>query len=214
MVPTRGRRDLIAQMLESYEATRTPGLTEIVFRTDLDDPRSTAWLTERGQRVLTGPRVGYRYCCRMFREMAEVSSGSWLMTGNDDMVFTTPGWDRLFLDAARAVPDGVAILEGDGGPGWNIFPFPLVGRPVFDTLGFIHDERILWGDTWLHEVFRRLGRIVPVSSAVVRHDCQSSPHMAAVVPMKMGGAAFKAVLEQSTCEAVERLQVKIGTRVS
>ena len=205
LVPVRGRHAKIGQMIDSYEATRTEGCSELIFRTDSDDPETTTYVESRGYKVLEGLPLGYRWLCTMYTEMATVATGSLLMCGNDDVVFLTKGWDKMFLDAAQQYPDGIFELDGDASSAWPIWPFTVTTRKVFDTLGFIYDPRVLWGDRWLHEVMTMLGRHIMVPAIKVHHDWEGQPHVQACAVYTHGEAAYHAGHAQASVEALAKL---------
>lgn len=167
LVPTRGRPDYLRQMLASFEATND-GTADLVFRVDDDDQATIEALA--GHHTIVGPRRdGYRSLPAFFNELAAAATGDVLLCGNDDMVFRTPGWPGLLLEAANAYPDGLFDL-GVTTHNESHYPFSIVSRAATERLGFLWDPRIFWGDIFLRDVMSAFGRAVMVPSVQIDHD--------------------------------------------
>lgn len=170
LVPTRGRMKQLRTLLDSYDATTFGGLSELVFRIDEDDDVAHDFLQFSRHTVITGPRYeGYKSMPTFFNEMWRASSGNVLMCGNDDMVFKTPGWPALVLDAANQYPDGLFDF-GVSTYNEDHYPFFVVSRAVADRLGFLWDPRLFWGDIFWRDVMGAFGRAVKLPSVEIEHD--------------------------------------------
>ncbi len=173
LVPTRGRVERIHTLLESYERTWT-GRAELVFRVDDDDPETQSLLMRhnlyRRWRMICGSRFeGYKSTPQFFNEAYEASTGDVLMAGNDDMVFKTPGWDALILEAANQYPDGLFDF-GVSTHNEGNFPFATVSKWACDTVGFFFDPRLFWGDLFWRDVMMYFGRAIPLPYVQIDHD--------------------------------------------
>jgi len=167
LVPTRTRLAHVQRMIASFEAT-TDGAAELVFRADEDDLETIDALA--AYRTVVGPRLaGYRSLAAFFNELAAAATGDVLLCGNDDMVFRTPGWPSLVLEAANAYPDGLFDL-GVSTHNETHFPFSIVSRTAVDRLGFLWDPRIFWGDVYLRDVMGAFGRAVRLPSVEIAHE--------------------------------------------
>ena len=211
LVPTRGRLERLQTLLSSFEET-TDGRAELVFRVDEDDRDTLDFLTEFRYRLVVGPRLaGYRSLPEFFNEMAKVAQGDVLMCGNDDMVFRTHGWPSLILEEASKYPDGmfdigVSTLNEDH------YPWCIVSRKVVDTLGFLWDPRIFWGDIYLRDVMSALGRTVKLPSVEIEHDWAGhAPDLVFFESDKSISADYWSTVHATAVrEAVARLQLVIG----
>lgn len=173
LIPTRLRIDRLETLITSYWRT-TSGHSEMVFRVDDDDQTTQTYLktvdNTSGHVLVVGPRFdGYRSMPIFFNEMAKAATGDVLMCGNDDMVFQSKNWDLDILQAANEFPDGLFNL------GVNTFnqlhyPFSIVSRRAVDTLGFIWDPNIFWGDIYLRDVMGSLGRTMLLPHVQIDHD--------------------------------------------
>jgi glycosyltransferase involved in cell wall biosynthesis len=167
LAPTRGRPERLHKMLDSFYAT-TYGSADVLFRVDDDDVETRDIVV--GLKHIVGPRLeGYRSLPTFFNELALAADGDVLMIGNDDMVFQTPGWDAMILDAANRYPDGIFNI-GVATHNHDNFPFSTVSKRVVETLGFLYDPRIFWGDIFLLGVMAAFGRAVRLPAVTIDHD--------------------------------------------
>jgi glycosyltransferase involved in cell wall biosynthesis len=159
LAPSRGRPEQLARLHRSLVET-TVGDWELLVRLDDDDP--TIHDYPRGDRVdyVTGPRKTLSDC---WNDCWRVARGPVFMQCADDVVFRTPGWDRIVADAFPA--DGIAFVHGDdlsvdGETGTHGF----LRREWTDTVGAMTPSHFSsdWTDTWLREVADTLGRRVRV----------------------------------------------------
>lgn len=170
LVPTRGRVDRLQTMLDSYDATSTPGASELIFRIDDDDWDTWKCLNKSNRFMIRGLRGrGYADLPKMFNQLSKLASGDLLMCGNDDMVFKTPGWDRRLQKVADNYPDGLFDL---GVTTYNdtAIPFSCVSRQLVDRLGFLNDERLLYSDVYLRDVAQHFDRALLVPTIEIQHD--------------------------------------------
>lgn len=202
LVPTRNRLPQLQMLLGSYYETAgcDPG-AELIFRVDEDDPATERFLSGFGWTVLVGPSLrGYCSLPAFFEDMRRVATGDLFLCGNDDMVFRTPGWPALVLQAANQYPDGVFVLGVDT-LNAGVFPFSIVSRQAVDAIGFIHDARLTAGDLFLRDVMASFGRAIPLPSVQVDHDWQGLTPAHPVLDN-----AYWALHRTCVAEAVGRLE--------
>ena len=169
LVPTRGRIEQLARLVASYRATVGPDMAELVFRIDDDDAESNAFLAPLPWTVLVGPRrEGYRSLPVFFEEMRQAATGDLLLCGNDDMEFLTPDWPALVLATANQYPDGIFNLAVGTLNAGNV-PFSIVSRAAVDTIGYLQDARLYWGDVYLRDVMAAFGRVIPLPEVRIAH---------------------------------------------
>lgn len=170
LVPTRQRPERLRTMIASYEQTAA-GCSELVFRIDNDDQESHDLLMRHyTHRLVMGPRYdGYRSTPQFLQDALYQATGDVVMVGNDDMLFETPGWDRLILDEANKYADGLFDI-GVETMNASHFPFSIVSRKAVDALGFVYDPRIFWGDIFLRDVMAHFGRAVLLPTVCITHD--------------------------------------------
>jgi glycosyltransferase involved in cell wall biosynthesis len=172
LVPTRGRVARLKTLLASYERTASREDSETVFRVDDDDHVTLDFLLSYDEplRLVVGPRMqGYQSMPTFFNELFVNSTGDVLMCGNDDMIFQTRGWAPRILAAANEYPDGLFDI-GVHTHNEEHYPFSIISRRVAETLGFIWDPRIFWGDIYLRDVMAWFGRCVMLPTVQIDHD--------------------------------------------
>jgi hypothetical protein len=135
------------------------GPIEIVCYFDDDDGESASAAAELGCKVLVGPRIVLTDC---WNKLLLLAAGPYLMQGNDDIVFKTPGWDQQVEYAFSFVPDRILMVHGldcgyhDRGFG----PHPIVHRRWVDALGYFIPPYFEsdFGDRWLNELADAMDR--------------------------------------------------------
>jgi hypothetical protein len=169
LVPTRRRPMRLASMIASYDATQS-GASELVFRIDDDDDVSPGVLEPAGHRVLVGKRLGgYASMATFFNELYASSTGDLLMCGNDDMIFKTPGWDQMIVDAANGFPDGLFCF-GTRTHNETHYPFAVISKEAADRMGYFWHPGIAWGDIFLRDVMGHFGRAQILGHVEIAHD--------------------------------------------
>jgi len=185
LVPTHRRPQLAKRMLDSI-LEMTSESVEVFFYVDEDDP------TIEEYRELLGEEGVYHFhpdalvashswisgsskkVGEIWNVLAKESSGSWIMMGNDDLVFRTPGWDVKIEEALKGhFPKnlGVAYVN-DGGPKADTqCAFPIVSREWYTLLGYFTPERFhfLWNDTWIRDVASMAGCLHYIPDVLVEH---------------------------------------------
>lgn len=158
LLPSRGRPGNVARMLVSLDET-TAGDYEVIVRLDDDDPTRDQYCWSA--RYLVGPRITLS---EYWNECWRVARGDIFMHAGDDIVFKTPGWDRIVRDAFP--PDGIALVHGDdlGGKGPEFGTHGFLHRAWTDAVGMFVPPHFAsdFNDTWLNEVANQLGRRVYV----------------------------------------------------
>ena len=102
--------------------------------------------------LFSGPRHAYRGIHHYYNELAEKSTGDWILPWSDDAVMETEGWD----DIIRAQGGGLKILNATG----KLNLFPIVTRQLYEVLG--HWSLQTHCDSWLQVIGRMNGIEYPV----------------------------------------------------
>lgn len=163
LCPTRHRPENTARLAASaWETADDPDQVELVFYVDDDAPGSVpAGLAAiNGITVVTGQRI---VLSDMWNRCAAAASGEIFMQCGDDIVFRTPGWDRMVTQAIESYPDRIVFAYGrDGTPihGDDFGTHGFVHRRWADTVGYVTPPWFSsdYGDTWLNDVAARIGR--------------------------------------------------------
>ena len=158
LLPTRGRPHLVQRIFQSL-ISQTANLEdiEVVLYVDDDDDRSHS-LDCDGVRLvkIIGPRLshgGYNTAC------LNRSSGEIIILMNDDVIVRTPGWDRIIIELAGTVPDGIFLAyANDLHMGKRMCTFPIVTRRACEVMARPYPGEYQGGfiDWHLLDVFKRL----------------------------------------------------------
>lgn len=160
LLPSRKRPDILARMCESAYATASdPSGVEIVVRYDDDDEESFDLCPTRCAKI-KGPRI--RKMTQYWNQCFEVCEGDVVCQANDDMVFTTFGWDTMVEEAFEEVPDKIMLAHGSDvyGHGSNFGPHAFVSRLWVETLGYFIPPHYSsdFGDAHINELANMIGR--------------------------------------------------------
>jgi hypothetical protein len=146
-------------MVESVRKTADSEV-EVVVYIDTDDELSVPVAQELGLRYKVGPRI--RKITQAWNEILLLATGDIFQQTNDDIVFTTKGWDAIIEKAFSEVPDKIMLAHGSDvfGHGSNFGPHAFVHRKWVETLGYFIPPYFSsdFGDAWICEIANILGR--------------------------------------------------------
>jgi glycosyltransferase involved in cell wall biosynthesis len=158
LLPSRKRSEVLRRMVKSVRDTATNEV-EIVVRFD-DDDLASADESPKEVIALVGPRI--RNITQCWNECFDMCRGDIVAQANDDIVFTTPGWDVMVEKAFAEVPDKILLVHGDDifGHRGNFGPHPFVHRRWVEALGYFIPPYFCsdFGDAWPNELADRIGR--------------------------------------------------------
>ena len=164
MTPSRGRPHLFQRMAQSMWDTRSGenGLQIIVWL-DSDDPELATYQEFchlNRIRYLIGPR-NVIHSSRWDRCLP-VADGELLLHLNDDVVFQTPGWDKMVVDEFEKYPDRILMVHGDdlGCQRETFGCHPIIHRRWLDTVGYFIPNCFdgEFGDAVVNFIANRIGR--------------------------------------------------------
>lgn len=145
---------------------------EILVAVDEDDTSTRAYINSLPifphgvlkfflvKRSLNFSRDYYTY-------LAWNSTGRWIITSNDDGMFTTKDWDAKAYEVLKDKPGVIYGWIEDNLGGWrakghgDYCCFPLQGRKGFEALGYIFPARVpTWGaDIWAKNLYDQVGSV-------------------------------------------------------
>lgn len=171
--PTRGRPELLKNMIESFNKTKSEN-TDLVMYIDADDPKIDEYL-----HILND----YHYIIGIRMNVAQIhnylvnshSGYDYYMPINDDVTFIEKGWDSQLINAIKERGGGWGIAHGRDSDGEGFFkPFPtfgIVSGNIVKALGKIYpfELKMLFGDTFLLDFGRAIGRLFYVENVVIQH---------------------------------------------
>ncbi len=142
VTPSRGRPEMTREFIESaYELASNPSNVEMIFRFDDDDPELEEVkdminkLNYPNLWYIVGPRFfGYSSLHEMVNQLCERASGAYIMTGGNDMTFTSKNWDLEYERCAKPDELKVVQIKRNEKNGMGI-QFPLITRALYKTLG-------------------------------------------------------------------------------
>jgi len=171
LCPTRGRPSNITSLIKSLtETTLDIQNIELVLYIDDDDQGMSSHPHELEKyadsinlTVIAGRRIILSEAWNICYEFA---SGNIFMHCSDDIIFMTPNWDTVVMEAFDQIDDKIGFVFGRDG-----------FSPVeFGTHGFIHKNWVEtvgyfvppyfssdFNDTWLNDVAKLLNRHVPIA---------------------------------------------------
>ena len=159
LTPTRGRVPQLTRMVESARAT-AKGPIEFSFFVDDDDVQSVSACVYLGAKYTLGPRSMIHSA--RWDECLPNTSGEFLFSANDDIVFRTPGWDKMIEAEFAKFPDKILMVHGDdaGSQGANFGCHPCVHLRWIETLGYFFPSYFdgEYPDTWVNDLANRIGR--------------------------------------------------------
>jgi hypothetical protein len=158
LLPTRGRPDtLVKSVLGLVESAEKPGLLEIMFGVDSDDPdtldaiknRIAPRLIELGieARAIQFETLGYGKLHEYVNTLANSSTGDWLFFWNDDALMETEGWDE---EIRQHDGEFRLLAPTDNHDGHPYAIFPIVPRDWLVLLG--HLSQNAQNDAWLSQI--------------------------------------------------------------
>jgi hypothetical protein len=153
LCPTRKRPDNFARFAKSARETAVGPIEIIAYQDEDDDSPIQPDILVRGPRIVMS---------QMWNECAEKATGDLLMLCGDDLVFKTPGWDRMIKGAFAGCPDKILYVHGDdcSPNAKNFGTHGTIHRRWMETVGsftmgcFVAD----FADRWQNDMAVALGR--------------------------------------------------------
>lgn len=170
LAPTRNRRQGLAEMWQSAQATATdPDDLELVIYTDDGDDAYQGLQLVGSIVQITGPRI---VLSEMWNECAAKAHGDILWHGADDIRFRTPAWDLAVLNAFERHPDGIVLAHGrDGVHDAELATHGFISRRWYETIGYFVPPYFVsdYNDSWLTDVADRIDRRVFLPGVYTEH---------------------------------------------
>ena len=161
LMPSRNRPGSVAHLVQSMRSCSSLPI-QVVVRVDGDEHQMPEYERLRDAGVIDylaqGPRL---VMSDLWNDAARYAAADIMMLCGDDLLWRTPGWDRMVLDAFAACPDKILLVYGsDGHHQAGYATHPLIHRRWYEAVGrftgpyFSSD----YADTWLWEVSGMVGR--------------------------------------------------------
>jgi glycosyltransferase involved in cell wall biosynthesis len=176
LVPTRGRKNLLLNMLASLfgEAAEPDAVEVVIYIDDDDDETQTLDLSEFNLKRIVGPRQSMG---TLIAACFAQSTGDIILLGNDDVVIRTRGWDTKIRQAVARFPDQVYLFyPNDLFKGAKLATFPILSRLTCDTIAdpFPGEYRGAFIDVHVMDIFKQVkgagfDRVVFLEDVVFEH---------------------------------------------
>lgn len=192
LIPTRGRPVLAEQAVAKLLDKSASDYTSIAVGMD-DDEQGWDGLVDCRLKLSREPRedtLGAKYNrCAACAPDADI-----YMLWADDMVVTTPGFDKLIEDTAAQFTDGIGMVFFGKIPG-VMQPGIAVTRRMVELMGELCEVEhpYWWQDTRLIEIGRMCGRIIEIPDVQVECLTQLKGNSRGVREISFWGQYFEAM---------------------
>lgn len=171
--PSRGRPEVLRNMIRSFQETSSPGNKLLVYLND-DDlklPEYAGLLPlQVGGRIDIGPR---KFIAEVYNQYA--TGFEYYAPINDDHFFITPQWDKKLIDILEEKGNGWGIAMADDKlTDWDKFLHPsgcIVSGKMVETLGYMIYPKIqhIGIDVMLMRLCKGIDRLFPTRDVVIEH---------------------------------------------
>lgn len=171
LLPTRGRPNSVARLLDSARETAATEVEFVVY-VDEDDhtiERTRDVLHRHAANVVIGPRD---VLSKMWNICWEHARHDVVMQCGDDIVFRSDDWDLRVLEEFDASVDKILFVHGDDGfQHERIGTHGFLHRNWIETVGYFVPPYFSsdYNDLWLTEVADALGRRRYLPEVVTEH---------------------------------------------
>ncbi|SVC81926.1 uncharacterized protein METZ01_LOCUS334780, partial [marine metagenome] len=104
--------------------------------------------------------------------LAKNSLGDIFIMGNDDLIYTTYGWDKILKEETKKYRDQIYLMWFNDGIKKNTHAsFPIVSRAWYNTLGYFTPGCFNFGrnDAWLFQIALYLRRAHYIENVKIEH---------------------------------------------
>lgn len=189
LVPTRGRPEKFRNMINSVVATTTERVTIYAFLQNDEDVKSydieNIMCLKGNEKVrLNGYQIDLDPpTVHMWNKLAgiafhdEAVKNDIFILGADDIVFSTPGWDKALIDCYQKLEKKIHVFSlkdsrvSDSSEQLST-PHPIVTREYLDAMGYFLPPVFLhwFCDTWTVDIARHSGAFTHLSGYLLTHD--------------------------------------------
>ena len=178
IAPTRKRPHLVRKVLKSISDTvSNPKNIDISFYIDDDD---SVTIDEIDKIINEFAKLDIRYKIGKRMKMGEYPNELYphtdsplLMAFSDDLEFKTKNWDVLINNEFDKIPDQILLVyPKDTIQNEKVATLPFVSRKAIDIVGYFTPPyfEVWYGDMWLHEMYKQLGRLKYLPEVVIEHQ--------------------------------------------
>ena len=176
-LPTRQRPEMAARCIASFRETKALDATDLILVVD-DDDDSYADVTDHDKITVTRDTL-----VTAVNAAAEFLAPHYdaLFLAADDLVFVTPGWDRLMLGTLDGM-GGTGMVYPDDKRRYDVPEHVLMSSDLITELGWFCEPSMahFYVDNVWAELGKRTGLIRFCPDAVIEHRhysvCEDTPH--------------------------------------
>jgi hypothetical protein len=172
LCPTRGRPEQYIRMYRSVNATQETGVKVFGMVSD-NDPTDYAGKIDfdKSLRIPDWPTVHkWNHGAQMvFEQRPDVKL---FMLGADDMVFSTPLWDKALLDHYNALENKIHVYALRDSRDENGTPHPIVTREYIEAIGWFLPPYFLhwYVDSWTVSMAKANNCFTHLKDYLLIHD--------------------------------------------
>lgn len=172
--PSRGRPELLERMVESFYKTRSENV-DLVIYLDKDDPKLKEYKLREGFNVNTVIRDRMNVAQIHNQIVFDNPGYGFYMPINDDITFISNEWDAILIEAIEEKGAGWGIAFCDDSTGnhrHNLPTFGAMSVNIINAIGHLYplELRILYGDNFMFDLGRAIGRLFYCPKAIVNHQ--------------------------------------------
>lgn len=178
MCSTRQRPHRIAEMLESFDKTHSPGTEMVIYVADSDPYISDYEKVLSGRKVIYGPDKGYLVNVLNWISTVAYPDMKYYAEVNDDHVYKTVGWDAKFIESIETRGNGWGLACGQDlvDPSWHHYRHPsavMLSGNIVRALGCFTYPKLkhCGSDDYHRDIGDCLGRLFFHEGVVIEHRC-------------------------------------------
>lgn len=148
LCPTRGRPEQLKRMIKSAQATSTLRNVNFYIATTMgvDEPLYQLAMPD-------GMPTAFKWNL-LAEEALKNPDNNLFMLASDDIVFSTPLWDKALLDHCNALKNKIHVYHLRDNRNPDGIPHPIVSREYIESMGYFLPPLFLhwFVDTWTVEI--------------------------------------------------------------
>ncbi|MDP3013079.1 MAG: hypothetical protein Q8M92_02470 [Candidatus Subteraquimicrobiales bacterium] len=176
--PSRGRPDIITEMIKSFAETRGDNTDLLIYVDELDPTKSKylemiePFILERGITLQFGPRL---HIVEVYNKFSNEHSYNYYAPINDDHVFLTYHWDEKLIKVVETSGGGWGLAMADD----LLTDFTTSMHPsgcvisgnIIRALGYMVWPKLhhIGTDTFLQKICQGVNRLFLVKDVIIEH---------------------------------------------
>jgi hypothetical protein len=174
LCPTRARPELCLRMLNSAYATSGPSVNPYVALTEGFEELpiiASSNTTNSLLRTPDGMPTAYKWDL-LAKKAMEDKDNKLFMLAADDIIFTTPDWDKALLDHYNSLENKIHVYALRDSRDFDGTPHPIVTREYIEAMGYFLPPIFLhwFVDSWTVEIAKHNGCFTHLNNYELVHD--------------------------------------------